>query len=142
MPLNIFKNDKRGVEDLPMRMVVTLIVGAAALAVIVVAVSKPCIFPKTLMVEPTTNVVTEGTHVPIHITVKDDRGRPIKGATVTVSGLGTGASNATDTNGKTTLYLDLDLPEYRNEGYLDIEVFAPGCYEKFYQEDAIKVVRR
>ncbi|MCD6448335.1 MAG: hypothetical protein J7L58_04750 [Thermoplasmata archaeon] len=124
-----------------MRMVVSLIIGAATLATIIAVISKPCLFPKTLTVEITNRVVSEGTHIPIYVTVKDDKGKPIKGASVTITGLDTGASNITDINGKTTIYLDLQLPEYRKEGYLDIEVFAGSCYKKFHQENAIKVVR-
>ncbi|HHF56495.1 MAG TPA: hypothetical protein ENL42_06250 [Thermoplasmatales archaeon] len=76
----------------------------------------------------------------LEIVVKDEKGNPIQNAFVTITGLGY-SSGKTDNNGKTTLDMTIELPEYRDEGYLDLEVRAKGCYKKFHQENAIKVIR-
>lgn len=136
-----FGKDFRGVLGLPMRMVVVLIVGATALGTIILFLTGTCLFPKAVIVDVSTQLpLEEGQDVPVHITVKDDEGNPITDATVTITGLQTGDSNETDETGRAILYLDLQLPPYREEAYLEVEVSAPGCYERYHEENAIKVV--
>jgi len=138
----LFK-DKKGVIDLPMRLMVTLIIGGAVLGMIVYYISSNCWIKENLQVNWYPSVITLSENIDtysVEIVVKDEKGNPIQNAFVTITGLGY-ASGKTDNKGNTKLDLTIELPEYRNEGYLDLEVRAGDCYKKFYQEDAIKVVR-
>ncbi|HDN51240.1 MAG TPA: hypothetical protein ENG06_05650 [Thermoplasmatales archaeon] len=133
--------DERGVLDLPLRLLVTLVVGAAALSIILYYIFTPCWFPEHLQVQWHPLVINADEEEKIVITVMDSHGNPVSRASVIVSGLGNASSNKTINNGTATLEIQCSLPSYRNEGYLDISVHAPGCYEKFFQENAIKVVK-
>ena len=133
--------DERGVIDLPLRLLVTLVVGAAALSIILYYVLAPCWFPEHLQVQWDRLVINADEDETIVVTVMDSHGNPISRASVIISGLGNASSNKTEGEGTATLCIRCSLPPYRNEGYLDVSVDAPGCYEKFFQENAIKVVR-
>jgi len=134
-------DDERGVLDLPLRLLVTLVVGAAALSAILYYLSAPCWFPEHLQVEWNPQIINAEEESRINIKVMDSHGNPVSRASVIISGLGNAGSNKTGEDGTTTILISCSLPSYRNEGYLDISVNAPGCYEKFFQENAIKVVR-
>jgi len=124
-----------------MRLIVALIIGGAALGTVVYYVHSHCWNPENLQVNWTPNVITVD-DTTITVTVKDEDGHPVKGANIVVTGLHTGDSSNTNDLGSVTLSLSgLSIPEYRNEAYLDIEATASGCYKKYEQEDAIKVVR-
>lgn len=133
--------DERGVLDLPLRLLVTLVVGAAALSIILYYIFTPCWFPEHLQVHWHPLIINAGEEETIVVTVMDSHGNPISRASVILSGLGNASSNKTVDDGTATMVISCSLPSYRNEGYLDISVDAPGCYEKFFRENAIKVVR-
>ncbi len=132
--------DKSGILELPLRMVVTIVIGGVALATILSFILQPCLFPSDLQVSWQPSVIESDMEEKISVEVKNSRGNPISGATVLISGLGTASVNKTNAHGKTTLYIKATLPQYRKEGYLNIRVTVGGCYKKFYQENAIKVV--
>ncbi|MDD5779105.1 MAG: hypothetical protein PHU95_06625 [Candidatus Thermoplasmatota archaeon] len=126
-----------------MKLIVSLTIGAAALGIMATVVFRPCLFPRGIYVEVVGNtVLQEGTDVPVTLQVLDDHGSPIEGATVTVTGLGTGDTGLSDHRGRVTLYLNVELGAHRREGYLDVEATAPGCYRRFHQNDLIKVIAR
>ncbi len=132
--------DEKGVLGLPMRMVVAIVIGGAVLGIIIYYLTGQCFFPQTLQVSWQPTVIKEGEQK-IEVIVKDENGDAIKNAVVTITGLKTADSNKTGSNGKAYLEINPVLPSYRNEGYLDIKVTAGGCYKKFVQEDAIKVIK-
>jgi hypothetical protein len=132
-------SDNRGVFGLPLRFVVTLIVGGAALGAVVgfMLVNSPD--SDTLVVSASSLSIEEGLGQTVEFTVTDDRGMAVSGATVTCTGCGTAASGKTDSNGKVTLSFDpLIQSEYRNEDFLDVTVSAPG-FNDFSSEDWIQV---
>ncbi|HEC91622.1 MAG TPA: hypothetical protein ENI51_01290, partial [Candidatus Atribacteria bacterium] len=132
--------DSRGLEDLPLRFVVTIIVGSVALSA-VVGYTLLNVHPhKTLDVSLNTLEIEEGLGKKIDITVTS-HGNPIKGATVVCTGCGDAASGKTDENGKVTLYMDIVLPQNgRYENFLDLIVDAKG-YDEFKEENYIRVVK-
>jgi len=136
--------DIRGLEDLPLRLIVTIIVGGAAVGVITSFLFTTCWHKEGLEVFWTPEMIVlneEQEYYPIKIYVTDNRGNVVKNANVVITGLGEAVSGKTDDKGEIAFEISIELPEFRNEGYLDIEVNAAGCYTQFYQEDAIKVVR-
>ncbi|RLF64389.1 MAG: hypothetical protein DRN33_02300 [Thermoplasmata archaeon] len=132
--------DERAVVELPMRMVVTLIVGGIALGSVTYYITSNCWTAENIRVEWKPDVLIEG-NADLEVKVMDENGKPIKNAVVTVTGLKTAASNRTGEDGETFLHINPVLPDYRNEGYLNIEVKTGKCYRNFVQTDAIKVIR-
>jgi len=133
--------DKKAVTELPMRMVVTLVIGGVALGSVTYYLTSNCWSPENIQVSWSPEVLNEGSNT-LEVKVADGHGKPIKNAIVTVVGLGTASSNKTGSNGEVRLHINPILPKYRNEGYLSIQVKAGGCYRDFTQSDAIKVVKR
>ena len=132
--------DNRGVLELPLRMVVTLVIGSAALIIILSFILQPCLFPKSLQVSWHPSIIESDVEKEIIISVYDPKGKPVSGATVMISGLGTVGVNKTNGEGEASISIRASLPEYRSEGYLNLRVKVNRCYEDFYQENAIKVV--
>jgi len=130
--------DPRGIEDLPLRIVVTIIVGAVALTAVVGYTLSSFPHHKTLEVSVDKMEIEEGLGQRIEVTVTS-QGNPIKGANILCTGCGGAASGKTDENGKAILYMDIFLPQNgRYEDFLDLTVKAKG-YEEFNEEDYIKV---
>ncbi len=134
-----FLHNNNGVLGLPMRMVVALIIGGAALGAITYFMTTHCWTPEQINVNWRPNVVDEGSST-ITVTVKDADGDPIKDATVTITGLGGAGSTKTNNGGEAEITLTTNIPENKNEGYLDITAKASGCYKDYSQDNAIKVV--
>lgn len=128
---------------LPMRMTVSIVIGAAALSSILFFIMSPCLFPEKLTVN--VNPVVEEIHsrtetVILNFEIKDKEGYPIKDANIRVVGLGGAGEGFTRSNGKTSVSLDVTLDSGRTEGYLDVDVKAGGCYEDFNGDDMIKII--
>jgi len=132
--------DKKAVVELPMRMIVTLIIGGTALGFITYYLTSNCWSPENTQVTWSPDILSEGSN-DLEVKVTDGHGKPIKNAIVTVTGLGTASSNKTGSNGEAYLHINPILPQYRSEGYLSIQVKAGRCYRDFIQNDAIKVVK-
>ncbi len=128
---------------LPMRMTVSIVIGAAALSSILFFIMSPCLFPEKITVN--VNPVVEEIHsrtetVILNFEIKDKEGHPIKDANIRVVGLGGAGEGFTRSNGKTSVSLDVTLDSGRTEGYLDVDVKAGGCYEDFNGDDMIKII--
>lgn len=128
---------------LPMRMTVSIVIGAAALSSILFFIMSPCLFPEKITVN--VNPVVKEIHsryesVTFSFEIKDKDGYPIKDANVRVVGLGGAGEGFTKSNGKTIVSLDVTLDSGRTEGYLDVDVKAGGCYEDFNGDDMIKII--
>ncbi len=132
-------SESNGVLGLPTRMVVALIVGAAALGTLTYCMMNHCWLPKELNVNWEPKMIKAG-HTSVTVTVTDADGDPVPGASVTITGLGGAGENKTDKNGTAEITIHARLPEHRNEGYLDVTAQTSGCYKDYSQKDAIKVV--
>jgi len=136
-------SDERGVVDLPLRLVVTMIVGGIILGLIIYYISTNCFLMKNMQViwQPSLlKIKGENGKCEIEIRVDDEKGNPLRNAVVTVTGLGGADSGITGEDGKVLLHLNITIGE-RKEGYLDIRVSCDKCYKDFYEENAIKVVK-
>ncbi len=143
--LKLFTGDKHAVIGLPMRLTVSLIIGALVLSFILGYILNPCLFPSKMVVtvNPMVNVIPSGSDqkvFSITVHVAEVNGAPIGNANIIISGLGGTGSNSTNPHGETVVELTAKLEKGVNEGYLDIFVEAP-CHETFSQNNMIKVVR-
>ena len=129
---------KQGVLGLPLRMVVSIIVGGVALSTVLYFLSSSCIVPKELEVKWKPIVINNEKKNEITVSVFAD-GKAVRGANVIIMGLGNASSGKTDGEGEVTISFTPHM-KGRNEGYVDIRVTAQGCYKSFEEEDAIKVV--
>ncbi len=135
--------NRKATIDLPLHMVVAVIVGGAALGTITYYMLSNCWIEKKVQVswQPSYIIFDENINTySVEVYVKDDTGDPIKNAFVAIGGHAY-ATGKTNENGMVKLTFSIDMPDYRKETYLSIEVRAGSCYEKFRQEDAIKVIR-
>ena len=130
--------DRNGVLGLPLRMVVSIIVGGVALSTVLYFLSSSCIMPKELEVTWKPIVISNEKKNEITVSVFAD-GKAVRGAEVIIHGLGNASYGKTGKNGNVTLYFTPHM-KGKNEGYVDIRVTAQGCYKSFEEEDAIKVV--
>lgn len=150
-----FIEDEMGVEGLPVRLIVVLVVGMIALSAMVAAVNsfKP---PRTLTAAVTEVSSKDGNLLQIssagegavektwtcYVNVTDDKGDPVSGASVILHGLGGAGSGMTNTKG--VAYIkntnDIRLNPNQNSGYMTLEVNAPGFYQ-YKSENALAVIR-
>lgn len=140
-----FATNNYAVIGLPMRLTVSLLIGAAALSVILFYILNPCLFPDKLIVsiEPVINIIPDGFDeydFLIKINVKDNQGYPVEQANIIIKGLGDARSKTTNSNGEAILEIRPSLDEGRHEGYLDLIVKA-SCFEIFSENNMIKIVR-
>ncbi len=133
--------NSKGVIELPLRLIVTIVIGGVALTAVLAFLFSPCLFKKDLQVYWDTYKINAGEETTITVSVLNEKGKPVRGATVLLKGLGNATVNQTNETGKAELTIKVTLPEKRHEGYLELIVDAGNCYEKFIEEEAIKVVR-
>jgi hypothetical protein len=142
--LRHFISDDRAVLGLPLRVTVSLIIGMVALGAILSYILNPCLFPERFIVSVNPIVTTISSEDPTNISflvhVNDTKGHPITGAKVIIKGLGGACCGFTDTEGKTSLVLQVHLDPGIHEGYLSVSVDA-ACHESFEQVDIIKIVK-
>ena len=125
-----FVRDERAIEGLPVRLVVSLVVGAACLSVMLnmvngvgsLAVSELDVRPEPEVVEPEERELTIG--------VVDADGDPVADATVVVKS-GTAdldgvATARSDENGEATVTVDPSLGPNQAEGTLVVDVKPPA----------------
>jgi hypothetical protein len=148
-------NDDRGVEGLPVRLIVVLVVGVIALAAMVAAMNgfKP---QKTLTATITEVNSKQGNLLRVQssdegsvnktwsctVKVADDKGNPISGASVIIHGMGGAGSDVTNDEG--SAFVDntnsIELNANQDSGYLTMEVTASGYYT-YKNENALAVIR-
>lgn len=153
---NFIKNKEADVLGLPMYLIIVMIVAVAVIAAVVAMIPRGT---RTLQASVTTGAVlganktqpngtatVEISSLEVKVYSNDERRDPIKGATVTISGLGVAISlseNSNTTGKYDGIQGDLKtakLPANVNEGYLKLIVKAPG-YETFEDPHAILVIR-
>ena len=136
-------SDVSAVIDLPMRLVVTLIIGTVALSAIIAFVAQPCLLPQSLFVsmDPlVSSVNTSDRNVSIQFTVTDDHHNPVKDALVTIKGNYVIKANRTDNNGWTILVFEVSISEGISEVFLDVVVKA-SCSTTRSFTNAIKIIK-
>lgn len=125
-----FARDERAIEGLPVRLVVSLVVGAACLSVMLNMVNGVGTLAVTeLDVRPTPEVVEPGPQE-LTVTVVDADGNPVAGATVVVKsgtadldGVATARSGA---DGNATVSVAPSLGSNQAEGTLVLDVKPPA----------------
>lgn len=140
-----FIKNEKAVLGLPMRLTVSLVIGAVALAAILSYILNPCIFPDKMIIsiKPMVNVISGSDPVDLDITVfvNETNGYPIVNANVVVKGAGGIGSGVTDNDGKIVIHITVKLEDGINEDYLDVSVKA-ACRETFSQQSTIKIVKQ
>lgn len=128
--------DDRGVFGIPLRLLISIVIGGMALATILqLFYYKPAESLDVTWNKDVYSTDSDG-YITIKVFVKGGE-KNLSNAQVVINGLGDIASNITN-NGKTILKLKPKMNS--DEGYLSIEVRANG-YQKFFEKDAIKVVK-
>ena len=131
--LSAFGRDERAIEGLPVRLVVSLVVGAACLSVMLNMVQGVgTLAVSELDVQPTPEVVETGEQQ-LTLTVVDADGEPVSGATVVVksgsAGLDGVATGKSGPAGNATVSAEPTLGANQAEGTLVIDVKPPSGSE-------------
>lgn len=142
------RDDERAIEGLPVRLVVSLVVGAACLSVMLNLVNGVgSLAASEVDVRPTPEVVETGPQE-LRLQVVDADGDGVSGATVVVNG-GTAnldgvATARTGPDGNATVSVDPQLSGNQAEGTLTLDV-KPPAGESFVdrrQNSHVLVIRR
>lgn len=132
-----FRTDERGIEGLPIRLVIALVVGVAALGIMMNMLGGIGTPGKTeVRVQYSDGAVVETSELPksgYTIKVVGEDGQPVEGARVIVSG-GTAQLNSpitpdTQTSADGTIDVDLNgvsLRADQTQGTLKVEVIPPS----------------
>jgi len=153
----MFKNrwfmDRRGIEGLPMRLIIIVVVAVAVLAAILAMLNM--VNPKgTLNVECmsvggqegnlyTVSGAGEISDISFNVVVKvtNSEGDPVSGATVTLTGANGAGSGKTGDDGTVTITVqNVKLNANENKEYMDVTVTASGYHE--YNEENFIVIAR
>jgi hypothetical protein len=141
--VHFIQNDD-AVLGLPLRVMVSLIVGTVALGAILSYILNPCLFPERLVVSVSPMMTTvssdQASNATFLVHVNDTKSHPIRGARVIIKGLGGAGYGYTDRQGKINLMVKVHLDPGIHEGYLSLSVSAP-CHESCEQFDIIKIVK-
>jgi len=138
--------DDRGIEGLPIRLVIALVVGVASLSVMMNTISGlTTLTVSELDVDPSAEVIGPD-ETDVTLTVVDPEGQPVAGATVVVTGgtatLDGAATATTDSGGNASVTIDPRLGPNQQEGTVTIDVKPPasGGYSDRRRNTQILVV--
>ncbi|GGJ02362.1 hypothetical protein GCM10008995_10140 [Halobellus salinus] len=128
--LRRFAADDRAIEGLPIRLVIALVVGVATMSVMLNMLSgAQGLVVSELDVRPSPDVVEPGDHE-LELTVVDDDGDPVEGATVIVKdgsaevdGVATATSGG---DGVATVTVDARTRANQETGTLSIDLKPPS----------------
>ncbi len=144
MRLRGFFQDEVAVIGLPLRLVVSLIIGVVALGAILGFLSTAGVVSQPLVVSVRPLVGSVGGNasgtVSFQVSVADRLGHAQAAATVMIVGLGGAGVGRTDASGRVVVGLPVSLEPGVWEGYLDVRVSAVG-HPRFVQAAMVKVVR-
>lgn len=131
--LTDLRHDERAIEGLPVRLVVSLVVGAACLSVMLNMVQGVgTLAVSELDVQPTPEVVETGSQE-LALTVVDADGDTVSGATVVVksgtASLDSVVTAESGTDGNATVTVDPALGGNQAEGTLVVDVKPPAGSE-------------
>jgi hypothetical protein len=140
------KMDERGIEGLPVRLVIALVVGVASLSVMMNTLSGlTTLGVSELNAQPEPEVIGAN-ETDVTVRVVDAQGEPVANATVVAQGgtanLGGLQTAATGENGRASLTLRPSLGPNQDEGTvtLDIKPPASGGYTDERQNTKVLVV--
>jgi hypothetical protein len=148
LALDQFADDDRGIEGLPVRLVIAFVVGVATLSVMLSMVNGVnTMAVSELDAKPAPDVVQPGEQA-VAVTAVDADGNPVSGATVVVKA-GTAdldgvATATTGDDGTATLRINPDLGPNQADGTLRISLKPPAGSEYVDRREntRILVVRR
>jgi len=129
------RTDDRAIEGLPVRLVIALVVGVAALSVMMGMIDEirpPGMTEVSVEMSEDDAVIDPGRPEEVEIRVVEDDGEPVAGARVVVRGdtarLADGpiVSDRTGKDGTVELDVEPEMPDYQTEGKLTIEVKPPA----------------
>ena len=140
------RRDDRAIEGLPIRLVIAVVVGIAALSVMMSTISGlGSLGVDEVDVQPTPDVVDQG-QTDLTIAVVDHQGKPVANATV-IARSGTArlagiATAETDLDGTATLSVSPTLRPNQREGTIEFDVKPPsGSYADRRANTAVLVIR-
>ncbi|RLF41622.1 MAG: hypothetical protein DRN12_02690 [Thermoplasmata archaeon] len=131
------------VVALPMRLIVSIVIGTAVLSAILSFISDSSYITPSMVVsvDPIFYKMNSSRGIlNISLSVSSKDGKPIKDAVVIIQGLDGFASAITDSNGNANISISIVFPKYIHEGYLDVTVKALD-YPNFHQDDMIRVIQ-
>ncbi|RBI63523.1 carboxypeptidase regulatory-like domain-containing protein [halophilic archaeon] len=142
--LERFRADDRGIEGLPIRLVIALVVGVASLSVMMNMLSGlNGMSVSELDAKPSPEVVGPGSDQ-VDITVVDADGEPVADATVVVRGgsatLDEVRTATTGDDGTVTVSVDPELGPNQREGTLQIGVKPPAGSEYTDERENTKIL--
>jgi hypothetical protein len=125
-----FRADTRGIEGLPIRLVIALVVGVASLSVMMNMISGISALAITeLDTQPEPEVVTPGEHT-VDVAVVDSDGNAVSDATVIARGESAqldGVETATtDENGVARMELSPELRPNQRDGTVEFDIKPPA----------------
>lgn len=128
-----FRSDQRGIEGLPVRLVIALVVGVASLSVMMNMISGISgLAVAELDVHPQPEVVTPGDHA-VDVAVVDPDGRAVSDATVIARGgsarLDGIETATTDEDGTVELDLSTELRPNQRDGTIEFDIKPPAGSE-------------
>ena len=148
-----FIRDRRGIEGLPMRLIIIVVIAAVVLAAILAMIPKT---KGNLSVECVSvdgidgnlkKVTSSGEdEVPVgdfevKVKVTDDKGNPVKGASVTLTGAHGAGSGKTGGDGTVTITVSgAKLDANEDTDSMKVTVTAPGYHK--YEEDNFVIIAR
>ncbi len=132
------RTDDRAIEGLPVRLVIALVVGVAALSVMmgmIDGISPPGMNEVGVEMDGDDSVIDPGDSEQVEVRVVGNNGEPVAGARVVVRGdtatLADGpvVSDRTDEDGTVEVDVDPEMPDYQTEGALTVAVKPPAGSE-------------
>lgn len=129
------RTDDRAIEGLPVRLVIALVVGVAALSVMmgmIDGISGVGMTEIDVELDEDDAVIDPGDSEQVAVRVVDGDGEPVAGARVVVRGdtatLDDGpiVSDRTDEDGTVELDVEPEMPDYQTEGALTVTVKPPA----------------
>jgi len=161
MSRSLWLGDRRGIEGLPMRLIIIVVVAAAVIAAILAMIGM--VNPKDSfqieyagthgitncedgdgnLVKVTATGSEEVKDITFEATIKvyDSKGNPVKGATVVLAGAQSAGSGTTDANGVATVKVEGAVLRANDpQAYMSLTVKASGFHD-YKDEEAILLQR-
>ena len=145
--------DKRGIEGLPMRLIIIVVVAAVVLVAIIGMIPKTkgnlqveCVSvdnnPGNLKkISDATEGETSSVNFNVVVKVTDDKGKAVSGASVTLTGANGAGSGKTGSDGTATITVTgVKLNENEDLDYMKVTVTASG-YHKYEEENFVVISR-
>lgn len=122
----LFK-DRRGIEGLPMHLIIIVVIAGAALGLILYWFSMASPNHLHYTVEPSSiEIDSNPKTITVTVTVTDDHNNPVKGALIHIWGYGANVADQTDENGKHTFTFQVNVPDNTHEGWLEMSISHAG----------------